>query len=78
MPLGAGAERTAGAGRAGLVVEAHPDDWVVVRIGRVQLADIGLSALWHTSASPRHPLPCRKQTILLQRRGDTRLLTRPA
>ncbi len=84
MPLGAGAERTAGAGRAGLVVEAHPDDWVV-RIGRVQPADTGLSALWYTSASPRHPsasprhpLPCRKQTILLQRRGDTRLLTRPA
>lgn len=38
MPLGAGTQATAGTGRAGLVVDAHPDDRVVVsRAGRGRL-----------------------------------------
>jgi hypothetical protein len=40
MPLGAGAERAAGTGRAGVVVEAHPNDRlaiVVAGLGQVRL-----------------------------------------
>ncbi len=53
MPLGTGAERTAGTGRAGIVVEAHADDRFMVRIERVQPADTCLSArASHTLALP--------------------------
>ncbi len=48
-----------GTGRAGVMVEAHPDDGVVVRSGRVQPADTGLS----TRASHLAPLPVDQDMV---------------
>jgi len=59
MPHGTGAERTAGTGCAGVMVEAHPDDGVVVRSRRVQATDTGLS----TRASHLAPLPVDQDMV---------------
>jgi len=48
-----------GTGRAGVMVEAHPDDGVVVRSGRVQPADTGLS----TRANHLAPLPVDQDMV---------------